>query len=92
MTIKRLFKNLSLLAIASGLAMSASVFAADTGKIKWFNDTKGYGFITPDTGDKDVFLHKSNTRYNTFEVGDTVTYDVRVGKKGQEAINVIKIK
>lgn len=60
------------------------------GKVKFFNASKGFGFITPDDGSKDVFVHKSGLVDNINE-GDSVTYDVESGPKGLNAVDV-KVK
>ena len=62
------------------------------GKIKWFNSTKGYGFIARDDNDKDVFVHSSAARAANVEVneGDNVTFDIEEGPKGPSAINLKK--
>ncbi|NQY67919.1 MAG: cold-shock protein [Flavobacteriales bacterium] len=57
------------------------------GTVKFFNTTKGFGFITPDEGGKDVFVHLSGVVDQITE-GDKVTYDVEDGKKGLNAVNV----
>ncbi len=62
-----------------------------TGTVKWFNDSKGFGFITPDGGGKDVFCHHSAIQANgrrTLEDGQQVEFDLVEGKKGPEAENV----
>ena len=62
-----------------------------TGTVKWFNDSKGYGFITPEDGTKDLFVHHSNIAgdgFKTLAEGATVSFDERAGQKGPEAINV----
>lgn len=64
-----------------------------TGKVKWFNATKGYGFITGDDG-KEVFVHFSSIKvsgYKTLEDGQAVEYEVTNGEKGPQAIEVKKI-
>ncbi len=57
------------------------------GTVKFFNKAKGFGFITPDGGGKDVFVHMSALRDEIRE-GDKVTYDVEQGQKGPAAVNV----
>jgi CspA family cold shock protein len=62
-----------------------------TGTVKWFNDAKGYGFITPEEGSKDLFVHHSNIEgsgFKTLAEGAKVEYDERAGAKGPEATNV----
>ena len=62
-----------------------------TGTVKWFNDAKGYGFITPEEGSKDLFVHHSNIQgsgFKTLAEGAKVEYDERAGAKGPEATNV----
>jgi CspA family cold shock protein len=65
-----------------------------TGTVKWFNDAKGYGFITPDDGSKDLFIHHSNIAgegYKSLQEGASVSFDERAGAKGPEAINVTTV-
>jgi cold shock protein len=62
-----------------------------TGTVKWFNETKGYGFITPEDGSKDLFVHFSNIKgdgYKTLAEGASVTFETRQGQKGPEAYDV----
>ncbi len=62
-----------------------------TGTVKWFNESKGFGFITPDDGSKDVFVHFSaitSEGFRTLADGQQVTYDVEDGPKGPQAANV----
>jgi len=62
-----------------------------TGKVKWFNNAKGYGFIRPDTGGEDLFVHYSYIcmdGYRSLKAGQQVTYDVREAPKGLHAVNI----
>jgi len=63
------------------------------GKVKWFSNQKGYGFITPESG-KDVFVHHSAIQgegYKTLEEGQEVEFEIKEGPKGEQATNVVKI-
>ncbi|MCL4156570.1 UNVERIFIED_CONTAM: hypothetical protein GTU68_057353 [Idotea baltica] len=60
------------------------------GTVKFFNDSKGYGFITPDEAGKDVFVH-INGLVDEIAEGDKVSYDVEEGQKGLNAVNVKRI-
>jgi CspA family cold shock protein len=64
------------------------------GTVKWFSAEKGYGFITPDDGTKDVFVHHSAIQadgFRTLNEGEKVEYDVTQGQKGPQAANVRKV-
>jgi len=65
-----------------------------TGKVKWFNESKGYGFITADDGSKDVFVHYSSITgdgFKTLREGQAVSYEVGDSPKGPTATNVVPI-
>jgi len=63
-----------------------------SGTVKWFNDSKGYGFIAPEDGGKDLFVHHSSISgdgFKTLAEGAKVEYESRQGAKGPEATNVV---
>ena len=63
-----------------------------TGTVKWFNDSKGYGFITPSDGSADVFVHHTSIQadgFKSLKEGQKVTYDTEQGPKGPSAVNVV---
>ena len=65
-----------------------------TGTVKWFNDAKGYGFITPENGSKDCFVHHTAIKADGFRSlaeGDRVEFDIVEGQKGPAAENVMKV-
>ena len=65
-----------------------------TGTVKWFNDDKGYGFITPDDGAKDLFVHHSSISgdgFKSLREGAKVEFEARAGQKGPEATNVVQL-
>ena len=64
-----------------------------SGTVKWFNDSKGFGFIAPSDGSNDVFVHHSaiqDTGFKSLAEGQQVTYEVVSGPKGPSAANVVK--
>jgi CspA family cold shock protein len=88
----------------AGLGVRASAVAAlsshggtlhmPTGTVKWFSDEKGFGFITPDDGERDLFVHHSSINsdgYRSLAEGAKVSYEEEAGPKGPKAVNVNKI-
>ena len=68
-----------------------STNSTETGTVKWFNDGKGFGFITPETGGKDLFAHFKEIRgdgFKSLSEGQRVTYEVTQGQKGLQASNI----
>src|ERR1700730_12717084 len=62
-----------------------------TGTVKWFNDAKGFGFITPDDGGEDLFAHFSEVRaegFKSLQEGQKVSFEVKQGPKGKQASNI----
>ena len=67
---------------------------APEGTVKWFNDEKGYGFISPDEGGDDLFVHHSGIAgegFKSLDEGAKVTYEATQGKKGMQAQNVTPV-
>ena len=65
-----------------------------TGTVKWFNEAKGFGFIAPEDGSKDCFVHYSaisGDGFKTLEEGDRVEFDITQGQKGPSAENVTRL-
>ncbi len=66
---------------------------AEKGKVKWFSNVKGFGFIEKEGGGQDVFVHYSAIQgevYKTLEEGEAVTFDIVQGDKGPQAANVVR--
>jgi len=62
-----------------------------TGTVKWFNNAKGYGFVVPESGGDDIFVHYSSIQmdgYRTLRAGQPITFDVKEGPKGLHAVNI----
>lgn len=68
---------------------------AEKGKVKWFSNVKGYGFIEKEGGGQDIFIHYlaiQGEGYKTLEEGESVTFDVVQGEKGLQAANLVRLK
>jgi CspA family cold shock protein len=75
-------------------ALSAEGELMATGTVKWFSDDKGFGFITPDDGGRDLFVHFTGVNgdgYRSLAEGSKVSYEEEAGPKGPKAVNVTKI-
>ncbi len=80
--------------IFSGLYVGPGEKQVSTGTVKWFNASKGFGFISPDEGSEDLFVHHSEiktTGYATLDEGQKVEFEIGQGKKGPCATNVIPV-
>jgi len=79
-------------AVAAGAP--SGVRSVGTGTVKWFSDDKGFGFITPDEGGRDLFVHFSGITgdgYKSLAEGSKVSYEEESGDKGPKAVNVTKV-
>jgi cold shock protein len=66
-----------------------------TGRVKWFNNAKGYGFILPENGEEDYFVHYSSIQmdgYKTLKAGQQVSFDLLEGPKGTHAVNIMSVE
>jgi cold shock protein len=75
-------------------ARDGETMASETGVVKWFSAEKGFGFITRDSGEKDVFVHHSAIQgagFRTLEEGERVEFDVVEGQKGPAAESVVRL-
>jgi len=80
--------------VASLVYIIPEVVLMATGTVKWFNETKGFGFITPEGGGEDIFVHFSAIQsqgFRTLAEGQAVTYDVERGPKGLQASRVVPV-
>jgi len=65
-----------------------------TGEVKWFNNAKGWGFVVPEEGGEDIFVHFSaiqGTGYKTLSAGQVVSFDIEQGERGLHATNIVAL-
>jgi CspA family cold shock protein len=80
--------------VGAGTITTQEYLMRTTGTVKWFNDAKGFGFITPANGERDCFVHYSaiqGTGFKTLTEGEAVEFDLVQGEKGPAAENVARI-
>ena len=77
--------------LSAGSKKRTEIQKMPQGTVKWFNPEKGFGFIKPDNGGSDLFVHHSETNGVILNEGDTVEYEIGEGRKGPCAVNVKKI-
>jgi cold shock protein len=86
-----IFRRAAFLPIAPFFLIDIKGTDMSTGTVKWFNDAKGFGFITPDDGGKDLFVHFSSIQasgFKTLKESDKVQYEVEQSAKGPRAANI----
>jgi cold shock protein len=79
------------IATLSEISLEFRSFKMASGTVKWFNDAKGFGFITPEDGGEDLFAHYSainSSGFKSLQEGQRVTFDVTTGPKGKQAANI----
>lgn len=87
-------RSLHVAGIAWNFLVVRGTLTMAAGKVKWFNNAKGYGFILPEGGGEDLFVHYSSIQmegYKTLKAGQDVTFDVQEGPKGFHAVNIVAL-
>jgi CspA family cold shock protein len=81
--------------VKKAIESTESVVGSITGTVKWFNNAKGYGFVTSDGSDQDIFAHYSAivmSGYKTLKAGQSVTFDTKLVENGIHAINISAVE